>query len=32
MNWSGVIDDERVETYSVPALVDPATVSVDFDS
>ncbi len=32
MNWSGVISDGRVAAYSVPALVDPATVTVDFDS
>lgn len=31
MNWSGVIDDERVATYSVPALVDPESVTVNFD-
>ena len=24
MNWNGVIDDERVATYNVPALTEPA--------
>ena len=24
MNWSGVIDDERVATYNVEPLVEPA--------
>ena len=31
MNWSGVIDDERVAAYSVAPLVEPATITVHFD-
>ena len=28
MNWSGVINDERVQKYNVPALTEPATQPV----
>lgn len=27
MNWSGVINDERVQTYSAPALTAPETIT-----
>ncbi len=29
MNWSGVINDERVEKYNVPALTAPTTVTIE---
>ena len=29
MNWAGVIADERVAKYSVPALVEPETVTIE---
>jgi beta-glucosidase len=30
LNWSGVINDERVTKYNVPALVVPESVTIKF--